>query len=189
MKKITVAALIISSMTALIAKSAFAHSVQTDYLLSPDSSLSLDVTYSTGDPVPSTPVKIYAPNNPNEPWKESTTDENGKFNFLPDSAIEGEWTVKIGEYDHGDILSVPVNKNGIDVNSISQDLPQATVASRPLQLGAEPANADEPSSVMPPAALTTNNSHPGISFELFLTLCLGGLAGLSLWGWKMLKRS
>jgi hypothetical protein len=58
---------------------------------------------------------------------EGTTDEQGKFAVVIDKSIEGEWEVEIGDLEnseHGDILTIPVGKSGIEGNEISQRLPQ-----------------------------------------------------------------
>lgn len=137
------------SAIGLKAQLAMAHSVQTDYLLSPKSELSLDVTYGSGDPVPETTVKVYAPNS-TEPWMEGKTDANGKFSFLPDRSIPGEWTVKIGQYDHADILKVPVDqKNGVDVDSISSLLDES-----------QPVAANPTLEIQPAVAATAESAGP-----------------------------
>lgn len=179
MRTSSLAALLISATALLSAQSAIAHSVQTDYLLSPESELSLDVTYSTGDPVSETMVKVYSPDNPDEPWMEGKTDENGQFKFLPDNGKEGEWTVKIGEYDHGDILMVPVDQNGVDLDKISENTRSFSVATHPFKVNSQPAqafNVDTP----------TADSAPGVQPFFFLTLT--AFTGLGLWSWKRLRR-
>ena len=175
------AVLVCALFASLLPEVAQAHSVQTDYLLGPDSGLSLDVTYSTGDPVSTAPVKIYSPDNPNEPWLEGTTDENGKFSFAPDSEKQGEWTVEIGEFDHADILSVPVNENGVELDAISQGFPTQntpnTTIAQALTLNAQPAQA----SASGVSATETSTSPLDLSLEGLLLLGLGGGLGLSLW--------
>ncbi|MCU0526600.1 MAG: hypothetical protein MUF72_17455 [Elainella sp. Prado103] len=108
----------------LLPAPAFAHTVQTDYQLVADG-LQVQSTFSTGEAFQGAIVKVFAPNQSDQPWLEGTTDVDGKFSFQPDQAIAGEWSVEIGEGDHGDILSVPVNAQGVDVEAISQapDLP------------------------------------------------------------------
>ncbi len=141
MKKLSLIGLLCASALGLMTEQALAHSVQTDYLLSPKDGLALDVTFSTGEPLADAPVKIYSPDNPAEPWFEGKTDENGQFNFLPDQKLEGEWTVEIGENSHADILSVPVEENGIQVDNISQGFADTVVAQSPFTLQTLPAQA------------------------------------------------
>lgn len=99
---------------------AIAHSVETDYLLDSRNQLSVTSKFSTGDPLPNAKVVIYAPDQPDKPWIEGTTDANGTYAFQPDPALKGEWKVRIGQGDHGDILYVPVSAQGIEVDKISQ---------------------------------------------------------------------
>lgn len=97
-----------------------AHVMQTDYsLLSQSKEFQLQATMSTGEAGNDAIVKVYAPNNPDKPWMEGKTDQDGKFAFKPDSSIPGDWTVRIGEGDHGDILTVPVSQQGVDLDKVS----------------------------------------------------------------------
>jgi hypothetical protein len=99
--------------------------------------------------VPETTVKVYAPNS-TEPWMEGKTDANGNFSFLPDRSIPGEWTVKIGQYDHADILKVPVDqKNGVDVDSISSLLDES-----------QPVAANPTLEIQPAVAATAESAGP-----------------------------
>lgn len=98
---------------------AMAHSVETDYLVSARSQFQLQAKFSTGEPFQEAPIKIYSPSNPDQPWAEGTTDTEGRFAFNPDPSLPGDWTVKIGQSDHGDILTVPVTNQGIDDQNIS----------------------------------------------------------------------
>jgi nickel transport protein len=67
--------------------------------------------YDTGKPLANAEVMIYAPNNPNEPWKTGKTDEEGNFMFIPDSEIPGYWEVKVRQAGHGGLVSIPVETN------------------------------------------------------------------------------
>jgi nickel transport protein len=99
---------------------AHAHAMQTDYsLLSQSREFQVQASMSTGETSSNTIVKVYAPNNPEKPWMEGKTDQDGKFAFKPDSSIPGDWTVRIGEGDHGDILTVPVSQQGVVVDKVS----------------------------------------------------------------------
>jgi len=104
---------------------ALAHAVETNYVL--DDTLEFQSTYSTGEPMAGATVEIYAPNNSEEPWLVTSTDELGRFSFLPDSSLPGDWDVVIRQEGHGDILTVPVEPDGginIDgiVDRLSQDI-------------------------------------------------------------------
>ena len=176
MKKLPFVGLICASLLAVMADQAMGHSVETDYLLSPDNGLALDVNFSTGEPLAEAPVKIYSPDNPEEPWMEGETDENGQFSFLPEDGIEGEWTVEIGEKSHADFLSVPVKDDGIQLEQISQGHADAMVAQSPLTFKTLPAQA----------ASWAEDGVDGVDFDLLL---LAGLACGGVWvGRKLLSR-
>lgn len=97
---------------------ALAHSVQTDYQVVADA-LEVQSTFSTGEALEGAMVNIFSPHDETKPWLQGTTDTEGKFSFQPDREIVGEWSVKIGQGDHGDILTVPVTAQGIDEQEIS----------------------------------------------------------------------
>ncbi|MEM9136676.1 MAG: hypothetical protein AAGB01_04940 [Cyanobacteria bacterium P01_F01_bin.42] len=167
MKKLSIVSLVCASALGVMAGPALSHGVQTDYLLSPKDGLALDVTFSTGEPMAEAPVKIYSPDNLDTPWFEGKTDEDGKFNFQPDKSMEGEWTVEIGELSHADILSVPVQSGGIQLDNISRDLSDAQVAQAPFSIQALPAQAA--------SSNEQGSSLPELDLILLGTAVLGGL--------------
>jgi nickel transport protein len=96
---------------------ASAHMVETNYVLG--DLLEFQSIYSNGEPLQQATVTIYAPNNPDQPWMELTTDDEGRFAFLPDTNIPGDWDIYIRQGTHEDIWTVPVNPGtGIDFNNI-----------------------------------------------------------------------
>ncbi|MBD1912819.1 MULTISPECIES: carboxypeptidase regulatory-like domain-containing protein [unclassified Leptolyngbya] len=101
---------------------AMAHAAWTDYQMLVDQ-FELTSVYSTGEPYSNAPVRIYAPNNTEQPWLEGNTDESGNFAFTPDTSLPGNWRIRIGEpgTDHGDILTVPVTAQGVQIDEISQN--------------------------------------------------------------------
>lgn len=64
-------------------------------------------TYDDGTPMSNAQVVIYAPDNPAIPWLKGTTDEEGKFSFIPFSTVAGNWDLKIRQSGHGNIISIP----------------------------------------------------------------------------------
>lgn len=99
-----------------------AHNVETNYILSSQNELEIQVIYSTGEPFESAPVKVYSPDDFETPILEGTTDENGRFAFEADTEVDaGDWKMKIGELGHADILLVPVDENGIDIDQVSRN--------------------------------------------------------------------
>ena len=53
-------------------------------------------------------VTVYAPDEPSTPWTKGTTDEEGRFSFVPDPSQPGNWEVRVRQAGHGDIISIPV---------------------------------------------------------------------------------
>lgn len=97
----------------------FAHSLETNFRLQ-SNALELQSVLSNGETLKDAKVVIYAPNDRENPWFEGKTDANGEFEFNPDPAIAGNWSVEIGEDDHWDRLIIPVNQQGIEMNEISE---------------------------------------------------------------------
>lgn len=108
------------------AETASAHAIQTNFQLRLEG-LELQATFGDGSAFPNAPVTVYSPANPDEPILVGRTDAEGKFNFQPDPAIEGDWEVEIGAADdnHWDAIVVPVHGASIDVNAISEAAPLA----------------------------------------------------------------
>lgn len=99
-----------------------AHTMFTNYLLNDE--LEFQSTYSTDEVAANAEVYVYAPNNFDEPWLEARTDEEGRFSFLPDTSIPGDWEVQIIDEGHGEVLIVPVTEDGVDYENISYELKQ-----------------------------------------------------------------
>lgn len=95
---------------------AWAHQVETFYFL--DDQLEFQSLFSTGEAFAGATVSIYAPNNPDEPWMTTTTDDEGRFAFLPDANIPGNWEVAIEEEGHADYWTVPVGAQGVVFDGI-----------------------------------------------------------------------
>ncbi len=121
MKKFLVCLPLLLGVMAFPAKT-LAHTMQTNYLFTEE--LEFQTTYSTDEAAKNAEVIIYAPNNLEEPWLESKTDEEGRFSFLPDQAIPGDWEVQIIDEGHGEVIIVPVTANGVDFDNISHESQQ-----------------------------------------------------------------
>ena len=108
-----------------IPKIVLAHAIQTNYLLESDT-LEIQSVFGAIEeyPNPNAKITIYAPNNPEQPWLETQTDENGEYSFKPNLDIEGEWAIEIGDEDseHWDRIIVPITDDSINYLEIS-DLP------------------------------------------------------------------
>jgi nickel transport protein len=101
--------------------SAWAHQVETFYTLG--NQLEFQSILGEGEPFAGATVTIYAPNQPNLPWRTLTTDAEGRFAFVPDESIPGDWEVAIESEDvsHADYWTVPVGEQGIIYDAISLD--------------------------------------------------------------------
>lgn len=123
MKRWLVAACVMVVVLLGMPQAAMAHAVETNYLL--DDMLKFQSTFSTGEPLQYADVQIFAPDNLDEPWQEMTTDEEGRFAFMPDLTIQGDWNVDIKKDYHEDIWTIPVGPNGVEFDNIS-DRPQVS---------------------------------------------------------------
>ncbi|HIK46416.1 MAG TPA: carboxypeptidase regulatory-like domain-containing protein [Leptolyngbyaceae cyanobacterium M65_K2018_010] len=103
---------------------AWAHQVETFYTLG--NQLEFQSLFSTGEPFVGAKVRVFAPNNSHQPWQTLTTDGEGRFSFLPDPSIPGNWEVAIESDDqsHADYWTVPVGEQGIIYDGISLDSTQ-----------------------------------------------------------------
>ena len=81
MKKLIFALPILLGVLGISSKS-IAHTMFTNYLL--NDQLEFQTTYSTDEAAKNAEVYVYAPNNFDEPWLESRTDEEGRFSDLID---------------------------------------------------------------------------------------------------------
>ena len=117
-KLLLLLALVFSLFT--VPGAAWAHSVETDYWMN-SGQFQFASMFGDGAPFEDAPVRVYAPDNPDEPVLEGTTDAAGSFTFTPDPDMEGDWTIRIGDMtNHGDILTVPVNEAGVEIDEIVQ---------------------------------------------------------------------
>lgn len=140
---------------ATVPTAAFAHQVQTNYILNGQSSfqdatpatlnssaqapaedetLELHTTFSNGQPLKGAKVTVYAPEQSFRPHTTGITDSQGRFTFAPDESIPGEWEVKIKRAGHSDIIYVPVTEAGIEADLIAQadEIQDMHYASSPL---------------------------------------------------------
>jgi nickel transport protein len=98
---------------------AWAHQVETFYTLG--NQLEFQSVFSGGEPFAGATVTIYAPNHPDQPWRTLTTDSEGRFAFVPDESIPGDWEIAIESENesHADYWTVPVGDQGIIYDGIS----------------------------------------------------------------------
>ncbi len=116
-KKILMLAAVLG--VAVLPTRVMAHQVQTNYFLNDQGGsdrLELRTTFGNGEPLKGAKVTVYAPDQPYRARTTGVTDSQGRFTFAPDEAINGDWEVNIERAGHQDILTVPVDEQGIDAD-------------------------------------------------------------------------
>ncbi|MDJ0686929.1 MAG: carboxypeptidase regulatory-like domain-containing protein [Xenococcaceae cyanobacterium MO_188.B32] len=96
-----------------------AHGANIVYQQTP--AIEVKATYDDGKPMSNAQVVIYAPDNPAIPWLKGKTNEEGKFSFIPQSNISGNWDIKIRQSGHGDIISIPWQTENVASTVESRD--------------------------------------------------------------------
>lgn len=93
-------------------------------------------TFDSGEPMAGAQVTVYAPNDPMHPWMTGVCDEAGRFSFLPDPALPGNWEVQVRQSGHGDIVVIPIGaETGADTGISSRVATTGTSGGyTPLQL-------------------------------------------------------
>ncbi len=76
-----------------------------------------------GGPMAGAQVTVFAPDDPARPWMTGTTDEEGRFFFVPDAALPGTWDVQVRQAGHGGIVRVEVTAEGAEVAADAAGLP------------------------------------------------------------------
>jgi nickel transport protein len=64
--------------------------------------------YDSGESMAGAQVRVYSPEDPQNPWLEGRVDPRGHFYFQPDRSIPGTWEVMIRQAGHGGVITVPV---------------------------------------------------------------------------------
>jgi len=83
-----------------------AHGVKIEYEAT--QAIEIQAKYDTGKPMSNAQVTVYSPEQSSTPWLTGTTDENGNFAFAPTPSKTGNWTVKVRQVSHGDIINIAV---------------------------------------------------------------------------------
>ena len=92
---------------------------------------SVQASYSSGQPMAEAQVIVYSPENPDEPWTTGQTNEQGEFDFNPDT--QGNWEVVIRQAGHGTSVSVPVNTQAAQSDDHSPGVkPTTATVSEPM---------------------------------------------------------
>jgi nickel transport protein len=126
---------------------------------------SVEAIYSSGQPMASAQVVVYSPDNPNEPWITGQTNQQGKFEFSPDTP--GNWEVVIRQAGHGTTVNVPVEAQAI---AQIDDIPTETLTEAPQTTASPQTTAKATSAIVSSSAPL---AHP---------LQRWASAGAALWG-------
>jgi nickel transport protein len=62
-------------------------------------------------------VNVFAPDDPQTPWMNGNTDQNGRFIFSPDPTIPGTWDVQVRQAGHGGILHINLEDGALTSNT------------------------------------------------------------------------
>ncbi len=92
-----------------------AHGVEMEYQAT--QAIQITANFDTGEPMVEAQVAVFSPENPSAPWMTGTTNEQGRFVFVPDDAVTGNWEVQVRQAGHGDIISIPVADGGVTQES------------------------------------------------------------------------
>lgn len=100
-------------------KQVLAHGANIEYQTT--SAITIQAKYDDGTPMKQAQVVIYAPSDRATPWMQGTTDESGKFTFVPDrdSSNLGNWDVKVRQSGHGSITSIPIQNDKLAANQMT----------------------------------------------------------------------
>jgi nickel transport protein len=90
----------------------FAHGSKITY----QSTQGIEITakYENDTPMRDAQVVIYAPDDPATPWLKGLTNEEGKFMFIPNSKITGNWSIKVRFAGHGTMINIPIESSEIE---------------------------------------------------------------------------
>ncbi|WP_035987757.1 carboxypeptidase regulatory-like domain-containing protein [Leptolyngbya sp. KIOST-1] len=128
--------------------------------------------YDTGEPMANAQVLVYAPDQPSEAWQQSTTDEEGRFTFVPPADRPGNWEVMVRQAGHGGIVSIPVEA-GVAAGADASPAAEGTTAAEP----------DAPVAATPPATssvLAPNTSLSPAQRAITIGAVIWGFVGTAL---------
>jgi nickel transport protein len=102
---------------AVIADSVLAHGANIKHQQTP--AIVIKAAFDDGTPMANAQAIVYSPDDPANPWLKGTTDSEGKFTFVPESQVSGNWDVKVRQAGHGDIASISLEQenSASDTNS------------------------------------------------------------------------
>lgn len=100
------------SVSCAAAANVQAHGVVTQYRTQPG--VEIIARFDNGQPMAGAQVAVFAPagpgTSPSGPWLTGFCDESGRFSFLPDPSLPGNWTVRVRQAGHGDMIHITVDE-------------------------------------------------------------------------------
>ena len=103
--------LLLTSLLVLgLAVTTYAHGAKVEYAIS--TTVEIQATYDSGDPMAEAQVTVYAPDDLATPWLTGICDKEGRFTFTPDTSIPGTWDVQVRKAGHGDMVHIPIGEQG-----------------------------------------------------------------------------
>lgn len=111
--------LIVATTSVISQSKAFGHGVAIEYQAT--EAISIQAKYDSGKPMSNAQVVIYSPANPSEAWQKGVTDDEGKFTFVPENNLTGNWTVKVRSAGHGNVISIPLQSQNPEVYNNTQE--------------------------------------------------------------------
>ncbi len=103
---------------------AMAHGVSLQY--KPQQVIQVTARYDTGEPMARATVQVFAPNQPEQAVLQTSTNDQGEFQFIPDQA--GYWQVQVRHGGHGGSLTIPVTFEAAPTAVVEATVPQPPVS-------------------------------------------------------------
>ncbi|MEM9003550.1 MAG: carboxypeptidase regulatory-like domain-containing protein [Cyanobacteria bacterium P01_F01_bin.86] len=105
---------------------ALSHGVQIRSQATP--AIQIQATYDSGEPMAGAQVQVYSPIDPENALFTGTTDEAGRYLFVPDRS--GDWELSVRQAGHGQITVIPISEAGVDPSEFTN-----STGLTPLQRG------------------------------------------------------
>lgn len=104
---------------------AHAHGAEVEYARDAEA-VQVTAAFDNGEPMSGAQVVVYPPGDEPDPWARGTTDQQGRFFFVPDASKTGSWDVEVQQAGHGDTIEVPVQPAGTGTPGATEEGAAAT---------------------------------------------------------------
>jgi nickel transport protein len=125
MKKKATALIVLIVMGILFAPLVSAHGVSISYTA--DATYKVVAVYDDGTPMADAQVRIYSPEDAQEPYEVTSCDENGVYYFTPDTDITGDWYLQFSLAGHGGDVTIPVGEGTTEGGDLPVTIPQMII--------------------------------------------------------------